>query len=412
MKNLILGASKLDWFTVEPFIISFKQNFSDADLVLFVDDVSDFTMQKLKNGGGNIIILSIPDDLKSVSVIVSRWEMFKRFLDEHAEYDKILVTDVRDVFFQGDVFESYAGYENFLVYADEGYANKDDPAHNNQNWLIRLFGENAYQKIADKPAICCGTVFGSREEMKIFLAGMMKILKRDMQWGDDQAAMNYLVHNKLLPIKNIFASSFMSGGISTTVYCVDFSNFIRGDKILSGDGKIPAVVHQYDRHQKMIQLVDRLCREKYFQLDGRFLDARSSFEQTLCLAFRQNWIDATKIFVSNVFYAGLNNSGDSYLKIWQMILQAPPANSDAEILSVAVQAKIPAAFSANVNINQMEKICAAYDFSAKNHRAIHPALKNFVANMAVRFAEIFNRNGRIDLSLKYLERAARLVNAT
>ncbi len=52
MKNLVIGASKLDWFTIEPFIVSFKQNFTDADLVLFVDDVSDFTMRRLKIGGG------------------------------------------------------------------------------------------------------------------------------------------------------------------------------------------------------------------------------------------------------------------------------------------------------------------------------------------------------------------------
>ncbi len=342
-------------------------------------------------------------------MIISRWEMFKRFIDAHAEYDKIFVTDVRDVIFQGDIFASYAGYENFLVYAEEGYALKDDPAHNNQNWLIRLFGENKYRKICDKPAICCGTVFGSREEMKIFLAGMIEILKDDMQWGDDQAAMNYLVHNKLLPIENLVASNFMTGGILTTVYCVDFSNSVSGDKILRGDGKVPAVVHQYDRHEKLTQLVDRLYREKYFQLDGRFTNSRSSLDQTMCLAFRQNFIDATKIFVSNVLYADLKNSGDSFLKIWQMILQAP-LNSDAEILSVAAQKKLAESLSANgnFNLNQLEKIYAAYEFSAKNQRAIHPALRNFVGILTLRVAEIFHRNGQIDWSLKYLERAARM----
>lgn len=57
MKNLVMGtASGYDWNTLEPFVTSFKRNCPSADLVLFVDNISDFTRNQLIccGGGGDI----------------------------------------------------------------------------------------------------------------------------------------------------------------------------------------------------------------------------------------------------------------------------------------------------------------------------------------------------------------------
>ncbi len=48
MKNLIMGAAKgYGWDVLEPFVTSWRRNCPDAELVLFVDDMSDFTRDKL-----------------------------------------------------------------------------------------------------------------------------------------------------------------------------------------------------------------------------------------------------------------------------------------------------------------------------------------------------------------------------
>ena len=53
MKNLILGAAKgYGWDILEPFVTSCKMNCPDAEIVLFVDEISDFSRDKLKRGGG------------------------------------------------------------------------------------------------------------------------------------------------------------------------------------------------------------------------------------------------------------------------------------------------------------------------------------------------------------------------
>lgn len=52
MKNLVMGvATGYAWQDLEPFVTSCKKNCPDADLVLFVDDISDFTRDKLIRGG-------------------------------------------------------------------------------------------------------------------------------------------------------------------------------------------------------------------------------------------------------------------------------------------------------------------------------------------------------------------------
>ncbi len=53
MKNLVMSVAKgYGWYDLEPFIISFNRNCPNADLVLFVDDLSEFTLQCLKSIGG------------------------------------------------------------------------------------------------------------------------------------------------------------------------------------------------------------------------------------------------------------------------------------------------------------------------------------------------------------------------
>ena len=48
MKNLIMGtASGYDWNTLEPFVTSAVKNCPSAEIVLFVNDISDFTRAKL-----------------------------------------------------------------------------------------------------------------------------------------------------------------------------------------------------------------------------------------------------------------------------------------------------------------------------------------------------------------------------
>ena len=390
MKNLVMGVAKgYGWNDIEPFVVSFKKNCPDADLVLFVDDLSDFTENKLKRGG--VQLQQIPDNLKSVSIIYSRFTMYKNFLDEHTEYENIFLTDVRDVIFQGDLFSSYADNKNFLMYAAEADLIKNDPGNYNQSWIKNLFGEIEYQKIADKPIVCCGTIYASRTEMNILIDNLIKFFRYSTDWGEDQATINYLIHNGILPIENIVESNVMDGEIFTV-------GLVKNPKISNGiilreDGKIPAVVHQYDRNLTMRKTSDITNREEIFRSDENFTDILSVFDQMFCLVQRQFYREATKFFVSNILYAdNLKIHVGKIFKIYQNILQQ--YNPDAEILILSIQRALVNSLSTGVNIKQMENIYRLFIVSERKIHVVNASFKDFVKNMLIVFIDTFYRNNQ------------------
>lgn len=64
MKNLVIALAQncCDWNSIEPFATSFKKNVTNADLILFVGDISKFSESKLRQaldgGGGTTLSLS------------------------------------------------------------------------------------------------------------------------------------------------------------------------------------------------------------------------------------------------------------------------------------------------------------------------------------------------------------------
>ena len=396
MKNLVMGVAKgYNWNDIEPFVNSFKQNCLNADLVLFMDNPSKFTENKLNRGG--VRIEQIPENLKHM-VVNTRWEMYENFLSSHPEYEKIFCTDIRDVIFQGDLFSSYTEYKNFLVYATEGQKIQDDQIYNSK-WIRHLFGENEYQKIKDNTAVCCGTIYGSCAGINILFEDMTKIFFKDTTWGNDQGALNYFIHNKILPIENQIESNVETGELFTVGVLKNFP--IVNEKILRGDGGVPAVVHQYDRHPQLVQLVDNLYREKDFQPDENFTDLKSALAQMFCLVQRQNFNAATKFFINYVSRTkNLNLDSYTLLKLAEFILQR--YNPDAEFLILLLQKTLVTDFSSGITIQQIERIYRFFVVAKRDLHCVNPEFTNFVKNMLVACIDAFYKNNNPELGKKYV----------
>ena len=285
MKNLVMGAATgYGWDVLEPFVLSCRKFCPDAEFVLFVDNLSDFTRNQLIQLGVTAeAVSSEPSGIPNNT----RWKFFGDYLSEHGEnFAQVFITDTRDVIFQGDVFARFNGLTNWLGLTTEA---DDIGGHRtgdkiNYNWLTDCFGKAVADALADKKIICSGTVIGSSREMKIFCRELWKILEHKTSDVFDQAATNYLAWHNLLPVENLIEIDVMSGEIFTGGLVPDIK--IRGEKILRGDGGIPAVVHQYDRHKETFQLVDRIYHSKNFQADDRFTDMRSALEQVISLPCR------------------------------------------------------------------------------------------------------------------------------
>ena len=154
-----MGVSKgYGWWEIEPFIRSWQKNASDAELVLFVDDTSAWTRKCLSittTGGGNknLRLIDIPPQYGERLIIDLRWTLFADFLESHrAEYDQVLLTDVRDVIFQGDLFKHYDRHPRYL-----GYPTEADVIGNesyNTSWILKFFGEDVLKQLQHCKIIC------------------------------------------------------------------------------------------------------------------------------------------------------------------------------------------------------------------------------------------------------------------
>ena len=383
MKNLVMGAAiGYSWDILEPFVLSCMVNCPSAELVLIVDDISDFTRDRLIRHG--VKLENFPDELKSGIPNNTRWKIFADFLDAHGDFEKIFITDTRDVIFQADVFAKFNGLTNWLGYATESddIGGTKTGSTTNFNWLVDCFDEAAAQRLADKKIICSGTVIGSIDAMKIFCRELWKILEHKPEDIFDQAVMNYLVWNKLLPIENLIESDVHGGEVFTCALIG--GNKIFGDKILRGDGEIPAVVHQYDRHEDLVRLVDEIYHDKNFQADNRFTDTRSIVEQTTSLLLADKINAAAKIFFKSCLLTADLEGCTGALSRLLSIAVRKKISKPLELLELAVQS-----VGKNFIFHGIELyyICMALNRVEKSGHPVDFEFKAHVANIVLSIAK-------------------------
>ena len=399
MKNLVMGvATGYDWYKLEPFVTSFNRYNKNADLVLFVDNISDFTRDALiKN---NVELLPIPAEFKSALIVNVRWNIYKKFLDERGKnYRQVFVTDVRDLIFQGNIFATYENFSNYLGYAvEEGAIRPVDKEPVDWIWIKNFFGENEANKLADKPAICCGTVIADVESMKKFSVEMYKILQKSSAWGDEQATMNYLVYEKLLPINKLIKIDTQSGEILTLA--LTDNPAAKENFILRGDGGVPAAVHQYDRHKNLAVFVNKIYRDKNFQLNEKFMDTHSLLDQIIQLAALGRIDDAYKIFTQHLFGGNFTGRINNLINLWELILKnISPA---AELLILSIQAAIISVKGYVFNINQVNKINSFTNFGMKNNIAVNFSFKLFLKSLLFSLANQFYAAKQLERCVTYM----------
>lgn len=416
MKNLVMGTGKgYSWYVLEPFVRSFLKNCSEnTDLVLFVEGVSDFTLNQLKSFGERIKIEPFPEYAKTGRPNNLRWKIFRDYCRIHgAEYSQILTSDTRDVIFQDDVFKFFEMYPAYWAYATEYDNIKGERTGTNLNykWLTESLGKAEADKLADKDIICDGTVIGTSKEMLFFFEKMVENIP-SFDTGHDQIIQQYLYYHNLLPFENIIKMDNISGVIFTPgLFYILNREVVKDNKILRGDGGVPAVVHQYDRKKSLIQFVNILYRKKDFKFNSNFTDIDSIFDQMYHLIHAENWKDLLKVFVNyfmdnaDTFYNkteySVSFAGDpsrkfsEYLfQIYQTLLNTNnPSKPEIEILQLFLQHAMIQAFSKEMNINHLSQIYSLTMYSIKNNINVTPALKNFLYKRLLDLANLFVENG-------------------
>ena len=155
-KNLIIGAiGNYKWQIIKPFFVSlYKANFQQYDCVMFVYNVPNITITKLKSIG--VIVFQFPKKYHGMKINNVRYKLYEIYLsDKLDKYNMVLHVDVRDTIFQKEFFQMYDNKGPFIGFAleDENITEKI-----NGKWMRNQYGIKIYEEIKYERAICSGTI--------------------------------------------------------------------------------------------------------------------------------------------------------------------------------------------------------------------------------------------------------------
>ena len=199
----------------------------------------------------------------------NRYMLYWDYLDQQPEVERVMLTDVRDVYFQSDLFGERWG-EGVNVSLEDGRGSigagefgitdtkydhvtaRGRPMRGvNASWIRRLYGDDVLEAVADNPISCAGVTFGNRGPLMAYLQAMIReIAKLTVRIAGGQGY-DQGIHNVVLRTGRVQAATVHENGVGPvyTVHSVPDAEIPLDSRnqVLRGDGRPVAVVHQYDR---------------------------------------------------------------------------------------------------------------------------------------------------------------------
>ena len=261
-RNAILATCVgYDLHHVEPFLVSALRNAPSADIVLIARNMGQ-AFHRFVEVHDRIHVVEFRNAADNLHPQCSRYFSYLQYLSiEGVGYEKVLLADIRDVVFQGDLFA--AKWPGDLVVAVEDARVKREPY--NQAWLLDMYGTLVATFMQDREISCSGTTCGTRKAILNYLFAMTAELLRQERWtgrvgiegtGYDQGVHNYLLWKQKL-----------EGAVVDRHHAILSTVGLTRDDVLTVDGNgmarmevVAPVVHQWDRHPKFAQHVERHFR--------------------------------------------------------------------------------------------------------------------------------------------------------
>lgn len=306
-RDLVLGlVHGYDAAKIHPFLDSLRKTAPHAEIILACSEITDSTRQELQTRGCILIpyryhrwkvagrtiwpgntrwgwfhrryaswintlpLLSPSQKLQTRASVVRhfldpntrRFVEFYLHLQSHLlNYDRVLLTDLRDVVFQSDPFAQLTG--EGIVYGLEDEAVTIGAHWANSLWVERVGGQSAKESLSAERVSCVGVVLGSGKVIARYLALLTEILTQPginiaNFHGADTGAHNLIVRQHTLP--GVRFADYYNGGIlnmhGLRGECIRWTS---DDLLCDASGNVIPIVHQYDRHPQVSErLLGRL----------------------------------------------------------------------------------------------------------------------------------------------------------
>jgi hypothetical protein len=253
-KNLIVGwLYDRSFEAIQAFLVSAIRNKAvDTKVVILAwFDSGGNTFDRIRATASHDIELiqvehRADDDLRHF--ISRRFCFYKQYLDEHPEFDNVMLTGLRDVIVQSDPF-AYDPGESLLCFLE---SIKIGECGWNRMWLEQAYGKDELDKIRENWVSCAEIVMGKRKRVVDYVDLMAEdICGIHMRLGViDQAVHNLLLWNGRLGEVRTFHPG--EGPVFTMGYRYSYGKEgeikLNGEHQVLNDNGVPAaVIHQYDR---------------------------------------------------------------------------------------------------------------------------------------------------------------------
>lgn len=277
MRNLIIGGcTNYGINELKPWVMSINEHMPKADKVMCVGNATKETRDWLIVNGFQLV------DMPKINIPVHvlRFLSIYEYLREHwQDYDYVITTDVKDVYFQSDAFK-FLDYHNIgvrnmnqLVAGSESIRYKDE-AWGNDN-LMQCYGHYVHNLFKDNVIYNVGTLGGSAEYIKDLVFNIFTNAVNRPIPIVDQAVFNVLINTQPYKDVTLFAPQSMGWAVQagTTVDPSKIDGFRPNlvesepqfkDGIVYSSTNVPfCIVHQYDRVPEWKKFV----QQKYKQED-------------------------------------------------------------------------------------------------------------------------------------------------
>jgi len=185
-------------------------------------------------------------------VTILRFLLYEQhFLREGSRYRRVLLSDVRDVWFQADPFQVDlgAGVHAFSEAAGRTIESEEI----NLRWIRHAFNTDVQRWLGKEPILCSGTIIASADSLPGFLSHFRQcfyLARRIRSGGIDQGVFNYAVRTCREPhvtIHNNGEATVLTMGImpESDIRCDAIGRVVRPD------GTVIPVLHQFDRHPQI-----------------------------------------------------------------------------------------------------------------------------------------------------------------
>lgn len=268
-KNLIIGAfTGYDFEQLKPWVLSIDSCGFKGDKVMIVGESSQETKEKLIQHGFILYeMLNI-----QAPIHVARFLSIYTYLKENPNYNIVVTTDVKDVYFQKDpcqwVFDNLGNKS--LVAGSESIRYKDEPWGRDN--LKQTYGPFVYDLFKDNIIYNVGTLGGVSEYVQDLCFNIVTNAVNRPIPIVDQAVYNVLINTQ--PYKDVVLFTNQLDGwavqLGTTADPSKINEFkpnltekepifdFENKLVKTSNGEVFSIVHQYDRVPSWKKIVSEM----------------------------------------------------------------------------------------------------------------------------------------------------------